>query len=357
MSNHDDSTLMPVTADPQLFEYGIAGAAVLFFGWLYYWLNPPSVDVPLTTTRSTLIAAPTIAPLSLALDTSDLTLTPKTNVSDTRASTTAGSVATTTLTQPAVPTVSASLSPAVGVADLSQLKADLALQQQNELAKLRNELNASHESALNQVRTEMTERQQAEINQLRTQLAAQTSTPSVVTATSPTTTLVAPLEPAPTVVSQPVELSVTPRTEPITMVETTPEPTPDLAQFEQQLASQLQQPVVGQSLILDQVTFDSGSVALNPLALNQIKVAAQTLVKYPDTRVLIRSHTDNIGDFNTNSLLSLMRSKHIRDQLIELGVNSNRLQIEGVGPLNPIASNDTEEGRRKNRRTEIIVTE
>ncbi|WP_020558354.1 OmpA family protein [Thiofilum flexile] len=335
MSNQDDSTLMPVTAEPQLFEYGVAGAAVLFFGWLYYWLNPPGVDVTaLPTTRTVSVAAPTIAPLSLALDTSDLTVTPP------KANTEA--VVTEATTTPAVATVRSSVAAAPSTVDLGQLKADLVKQQQAELTKVRDELNTAHEQALNKVRTE-TEQQQEQIDQLRDQLAAATA----AKAASPVVT------PAPAPSTQPVELSVTPQ--PATVVETPPA-TPALA-FEQQLVNQLKKPVVGQSLILDQVTFDSNSTALNPKALEQIKIAAQTLTQYPNTRVLIRSHTDNVGDFNDNSLLSLMRSKSIRDQLVKLGLNNNRLQIEGVGPLNPIASNDTEEGRRKNRRTEMIVIE
>lgn len=389
MSNQDDSTFMPVTAEPHLFEYGIAGAAVLFFGWLYYWLNTPNIAPTLPITSSAVVAAPTTAPLSplpLALDTSALSVNPKANLADTSLTaapiTTPVALDTATATVPSTPLIGTNIdAPAVTMNgnELNQLRAELSAQQQTELANLRTELNAAHELALNQVRTEMTERQQSEINQLRTQLAAQTpqapeptstvtvtteaTTPSVTNA--PVATPVAPIaavpavEPVPTVVLPPVELNVTPpaKPEPIAIVETTTEPTPDLVQFEQQLTNQLKQPVFGQPLVLDQVTFDFGSTALNTAAMNQLKVAAQSLNQYPNANILIRSHTDNIGDFNNNSILSLMRSNNIKNELVKLGVTGSRIRIEGVGPLHPIASNDTEEGRRKNRRTEIIVTE
>jgi outer membrane protein OmpA-like peptidoglycan-associated protein len=71
---------------------------------------------------------------------------------------------------------------------------------------------------------------------------------------------------------------------------------------------------------------------------------------------LLEGHTDNTGDPAANKQLSLDRASAIKDLLVQGGVESSRISTDGWGPEKPIASNETDEGRAKNRRTELIVT-
>lgn len=72
-------------------------------------------------------------------------------------------------------------------------------------------------------------------------------------------------------------------------------------------------------------------------------------------KVEIGGHTDNVGDDSSNQVLSDNRAKAVRDWLIENGIAADRLTHKGYGETEPIASNDTEEGRAQNRRTELKI--
>jgi outer membrane protein OmpA-like peptidoglycan-associated protein len=83
---------------------------------------------------------------------------------------------------------------------------------------------------------------------------------------------------------------------------------------------------------------------------------AAILLAYPTAGVRIESYTDNVGEAESNLALSLSRSEAVKSLLVAKGVDGARLTTAGLGSENPIASNDTEEGRAKNRRTDIVVT-
>lgn len=70
--------------------------------------------------------------------------------------------------------------------------------------------------------------------------------------------------------------------------------------------------------------------------------------------VFIVGHTDNTGTVGGNITLSKARAERIRNYLIDKGIAAVRLQAEGVGQLCPVSSNETEEGKRLNRRVEIV---
>ena len=70
-------------------------------------------------------------------------------------------------------------------------------------------------------------------------------------------------------------------------------------------------------------------------------------------KIEIGGHTDNVGDDNANLILSKQRADAVRDYLVENGISADLLETKGYGESKPIASNKTEEGRRKNRRVEI----
>ena len=79
------------------------------------------------------------------------------------------------------------------------------------------------------------------------------------------------------------------------------------------------------------------------------------LNKFKDVSIEIGGHTDNVGNPKSNLSLSASRAESVNKYLIDAGISSSRLQNIGYGDKMPIASNDTEEGRQKNRRTELNI--
>ncbi len=109
------------------------------------------------------------------------------------------------------------------------------------------------------------------------------------------------------------------------------------------------------------ITFDSGILFgfdksdLNSDSKESIAKLGRILNEYPDTRLTIQGHTDSKGDDNYNRKLSAQRSDAVRDYLIANGVTGGRLNTTAYGETSPVASNDTEAGRAKNRRVEVII--
>ena len=103
------------------------------------------------------------------------------------------------------------------------------------------------------------------------------------------------------------------------------------------------------------VPFDTGSAGGKPSAFPSIEPIAAALRQDPKLKVLLVGHTDSQGDFGFNRQLSENRAKAIVDQLIaKHGIDRARLAFAGVADLAPIASNDTEDGRQRNRRVELV---
>lgn len=107
---------------------------------------------------------------------------------------------------------------------------------------------------------------------------------------------------------------------------------------------------------LSPMNFDFGSTTLTPGSLATVNDVAAILLAYPTAAVRIESYTDNVGAAESNLALSLSRSEAVKSLLVGKGVDGARLTTAGLGAENPIASNDTEEGRAKNRRTDVVVT-
>lgn len=109
------------------------------------------------------------------------------------------------------------------------------------------------------------------------------------------------------------------------------------------------------------ITFDSGilfgfdSSTLQPEAKANISKLAVILKKYPDTNILVTGHTDSDGSDQYNKDLSERRAKSVSDYAMLQGVNSSRLSIIGLGETEPVASNDTDNGKSQNRRVEIAI--
>jgi outer membrane protein OmpA-like peptidoglycan-associated protein len=109
------------------------------------------------------------------------------------------------------------------------------------------------------------------------------------------------------------------------------------------------------------ITFDSGILfdvdvsELKPVSKENIAKLAKTLKKYEDTNILIEGHTDATGTDDYNMELSKRRAQSVTDYLASLGVSATRFTIQGYGESQPIATNDTDEGRTLNRRVEIAI--
>ncbi|MFB6320630.1 OmpA family protein [Saccharicrinis sp. FJH54] len=109
------------------------------------------------------------------------------------------------------------------------------------------------------------------------------------------------------------------------------------------------------------ITFDSGilfdfdSYKLRDASIQNLNELAETLKKYDDTEVLIEGHTDNVGDDAYNMELSQERANAVSDYLNNLSIPNNRLVTEGYGEEQPVASNDTKQGRQQNRRVEVAI--
>ena len=105
------------------------------------------------------------------------------------------------------------------------------------------------------------------------------------------------------------------------------------------------------------ISFDSGSYQIKSNLRPILDRFAVTLNQNPLTTVKIIGHTDNRGSDAINNPLSVNRADATRDYLVTRGVALNRIVIDGRGSREPIASNNTAEGRTMNRRVEIFVAE
>ena len=79
------------------------------------------------------------------------------------------------------------------------------------------------------------------------------------------------------------------------------------------------------------------------------------LKSHPSFSIEIQGHTDNVGTERTNQILSQQRAQSVRNALIELGLDPNRISAKGYGSAKPVGSNQSTEGRSLNRRTAFVI--
>ncbi len=107
------------------------------------------------------------------------------------------------------------------------------------------------------------------------------------------------------------------------------------------------------------IEFDTAKAVIKKKYHDNIKKVADFMQKYPETRVVIEGHTDNVDRFNNpenNIKLSQARADSVRQYLIDkFGIDAARITAVGYGPNRPLADNNTKEGRQKNRRVEAII--
>jgi outer membrane protein OmpA-like peptidoglycan-associated protein len=101
--------------------------------------------------------------------------------------------------------------------------------------------------------------------------------------------------------------------------------------------------------------FAFGAAKVPPTAKPAIDQVASTLKNNPGSKVVIEGYTDNVGSPAYNHNLALERAQAVRTALVREGVEAGRIDVRAHGEENPIASNDTKEGRRENRRAQMII--
>lgn len=107
---------------------------------------------------------------------------------------------------------------------------------------------------------------------------------------------------------------------------------------------------------MDGITFDSSKATLRAESNKQIANIVEILKAFPAVKIKIGGYTDNTGNAESNIKLSANRANAIKKALADQGINAKRLETKGYGSEHPVAVNDTEEGRQKNRRIDINVT-
>ncbi len=114
-------------------------------------------------------------------------------------------------------------------------------------------------------------------------------------------------------------------------------------------------PETNKPIVLRNVFFDSGSAKLKSDSQTELNKLYDLLQEYPNMRIRIDGHTDNVGSDADNLRLSSDRAASVKSYLIGKGISSGRLESKGFGESKPIATNDTKEGKQLNRRTEFVV--
>lgn len=107
----------------------------------------------------------------------------------------------------------------------------------------------------------------------------------------------------------------------------------------------------------DRLLFDTNSTTLQASSEEQLHNVAEILKAYPNVHAKIGGYTDNTGDANGNQVLSQQRADNVKQQLVNMGISADRLEAEGYGDQHPVADNSTEEGRQRNRRISMRVTQ
>jgi outer membrane protein OmpA-like peptidoglycan-associated protein len=107
----------------------------------------------------------------------------------------------------------------------------------------------------------------------------------------------------------------------------------------------------------DRLLFDTGKSTLQPSSDEQLNNIAEIMKAYPNVHVKLGGYTDNTGNPDANKALSEARAKSVMSSLASKGIDPSRMEAEGYGDQYPVGDNSTEEGRAKNRRIALRVTQ
>ena len=103
------------------------------------------------------------------------------------------------------------------------------------------------------------------------------------------------------------------------------------------------------------ITFDTNKSNIKPNFYTTLNKVAQTLTEDNKSGILVTGYTDNTGNDSINIPLSQARAQSVANYLASRGVSTSRINVQGQGAANPIASNATAQGREQNRRVEISI--
>jgi outer membrane protein OmpA-like peptidoglycan-associated protein len=107
---------------------------------------------------------------------------------------------------------------------------------------------------------------------------------------------------------------------------------------------------------LSDVLFDTGKSTLRPEAREKLAKISGIVLAYPDLRLAIEGNTDSVGSDAMNQALSEQRAGSVRNYLVKENIPASSMTSQGFGKTQPVASNDTAEGRQQNRRVEMVVS-
>ena len=110
-------------------------------------------------------------------------------------------------------------------------------------------------------------------------------------------------------------------------------------------------------LVLEGIQFSSGSSTISAKSYMILDEVVASLIGYPEVKLTIQGYTDSVGKESNNLRLSQSRAESVMNYFVGKGIDYGRLKAVGFGELNPIASNNTKEGRAKNRRIELLRTD
>ena len=113
----------------------------------------------------------------------------------------------------------------------------------------------------------------------------------------------------------------------------------------------------GTKVVINNIFFEIGKATLTPQSHLELDKAIDLLRSNPSMVIEVGGHTDNTGDDATNMKLSHDRAKAVREYMVGRGIGPDKIQAKGYGELNPIAGNETDDGKKANRRTEFIILE
>lgn len=109
------------------------------------------------------------------------------------------------------------------------------------------------------------------------------------------------------------------------------------------------------TLVFLNIEFDYDQSTIRPESMSQVQQVANAMRTYPKMRLEIRGHTDDRGGEEYNQKLSEQRAEAVAQALAEMGIERTRLEVKGFGKSLPIVPNDSDDNRRRNRRTEFVI--
>jgi hypothetical protein len=114
---------------------------------------------------------------------------------------------------------------------------------------------------------------------------------------------------------------------------------------------------IGRKLVVDNILFATGQSSIEAQSSQSLDYLVRLMKARPTLKLKIEGHTDDVGDEETNLKLSLARADAVRTYMVRRGIDRDRLFTIGYGKTRPSASNDSDVGRRLNRRTEFIIVQ